>query len=241
MEIFNSLAAASAAEGAHGVWWTPLFYLSLTALIILSFGVTAVRGARENVPRSLLTRLLEHVYFFIENMCVSVIGEKGRRFIPLVFTVYIVILVANFLGVIGLMAPTSVFSVTFGMAVMVVFYVQYVGIRTLGIWGYIRHFFGPPLGWLFIVNVLLFVVEIVSELFKNVSLSLRLYINMSAEHSLKAAFRKIIEIGDFGVPLDAVLVPLTVLVSIVQALVFAVLTCVYLSLFVSHEEEAHAH
>ena len=231
------------AEGGHGEWWTPFVWTVLVAVIMMVLLGLAVPGSREDVPKKALTRLAEHVYLFIENMCVGVIGPHGKRYVPLVFTIYLTILISNLFGVFGLFAPTSSLGVTFGMAVMVVIYVQYEGIKSNGFVGYVKHFFGPPLGaWYLIpVTLLLFVIEVVSETAKMLSLSLRLFGNIDGEHKVSATLGSILQISDsFSVPFHAILLPLAVFVSIVQTLVFTMLTCVYLSLFTHHQSE-HAH
>ncbi|MCH8273616.1 MAG: F0F1 ATP synthase subunit A [Armatimonadetes bacterium] len=258
----DSGALIAAAEHAEGAWWAPIVYTVLVCLVIIVAGRIGLLGAKEHVPRNMITRLFEHLYLFIENMCLSVIGPHGQRYIPLVFTIYMIVLLSNFFGLIGLTAPTSSFGVTFGMAVMVVVYVQWEGIRTRGPVGYVRHFFGPPLGeglpllgraFMLLITLLLFVIEVISEIAKNLSLSLRLYGNMSGEHEVGVTFGGLVKFadlwaplgavfGDMSVPLHALLFPLAVFVSVVQALIFTILTCVYLSLLVRPPgEAAHAH
>lgn len=239
----------AAAEGGHhaGEWWAPIFYSVLVCLIILVAARIAIAGFRaERVPRNPVSRLMDHVYRYIEDMCLNVIGPHGAKYIPLVMTVFLFIMLSNFLGLLGLMAPTSILGVTFGLAVTVVMYVQYEGIRANGLLGYVRHFFGPDMGipwWkgAIFISLLLFGVEVISELAKMLSLSLRLYGNISGEHEVGIQLQKLVKIGEFGVPLHALLLPLGVFVSLVQALVFTMLTCVYLSLMTSHGEEEHAH
>jgi F-type H+-transporting ATPase subunit a len=204
-----------------------------------------VAGAKENVPRNPLTRLGEHVYLFIENMCIGVIGPHGRRYVTLVITVYLLILTSNLMGLVGLFAPTSILGITLALAVTVVFYVQYEGIKANGPVGYIKHFMGPKMdnwGMALIITPLLFLIEIVSEIAKNISLSFRLYGNISGEHRVGETLGSLVKIGSVSLPIQWVLIPLGVFVCIVQSLAFTMLTCVYLSLFTSHEaEEGHAH
>lgn len=221
-------------------------WLVVAFMLIAVFFRLALSGARQNVPRNPITRLGEHVYLFIENMCLSVIGPHGRRYVTLVLTVYLVVLTSNLMGLFGLFAPTAVIGITLALAVVVVFYVQYEGIRVNGPVGYVKHFMGPNLGlpiWAGIfITALIFFIEVVSEVAKNLSLSLRLQGNISGEHKVGETLSGLVKIGDWGVPIQSLLLPLGVFVSVVQALVFTMLTCVYLSLFTSHEgEEAHAH
>ena len=231
------------AETAHaeGEWWTPIFWTAIVFVLILILGRIAVSHAREKRARNPITLLAEHVYVFIENMCVSVIGPHGRKYIPFVFTIYLVVLFSNLFGLLGLFAPTSSLGITFGMAVVVVLYVQEEGIRANGPIGYIKHFFGPPLGSIYLIgiSILLFFIETISEAAKMLSLSLRLQGNISGEHRVGSTLGNLVHVGNFGVPLQTVLLPLSVFVALVQALVFTMLTCVYLGLM-THHEEAHA-
>jgi F-type H+-transporting ATPase subunit a len=182
-------------------------------------------------------------------MCVGVIGPHGRKYIPLIMTVYLLILFSNLIGLVGLGAPTAWLGFTLGLAIVVVFYVQYEGIRVNGPLGYIKHFFGPSLGmkwWTglpIFIALLMFFIEVVSEVAKNFSLSLRLQGNISGEHMVSKTFGDMVPLTEtFSLPVQTPLVLLGVFVCLVQALVFTMLSCVYLSLFTSHEgDEAHAH
>ena len=245
----SALITGMLAEAESPVaWWGPIVWLVVVFATIAVLLRIAISGARENVPRNPITRAAEHVYLFIENMCTSVIGPHGKKYVTLVLTVYVVILFSNFMGLFGLFAPTSMLGITLALAVVVVFYVQYEGIRVNGLGGYIRHFAGPDLGikWYFggiVLTLLIFCIEIVSEVAKNVSLSLRLRGNIAGEHEVGHILGNLIKITPhFGVPVQAPLLLLGIFVCLVQSLVFTMLTCVYLSLFTQHEsEEGHAH
>lgn len=244
----TDLIAASAGHPEYA-WWAPVFWMVLIFIVLAVLLRIGLAGARRNVPKSYIAKLTEHGYLFIENMCVGVIGPHGRKYIPLVLTIYLVILFSNMFGLIGLFAPTASLGFTLGMALVVVFYVQYEGIRVNGPIGYIKHFMGPNLGmkWYTVlplfITPLLFFIEVVSEVAKNLSLSLRLQGNISGEHEVGRTLGGMTHVTDtFAIPWQALLLPLGVFVSLVQALVFTMLTCVYLSLFTAHEaEEAHAH
>lgn len=229
-------------EGPAAAWWGPLVWTALAFLIILVLGRIGVAHAREKLPRNPLTLLSEHVYIWIEDMCVNVIGPHGRKYVPFIITIYLLVLTSNFLGIIGLVAPTANLGITFGLAVLVVLYVQEEGIRANGPIGYIKHFFGPPLGPAYLlISLLLFFIEVVSEAAKMLSLSLRLQGNMSGEHKVGETLGSLIHITpSFAVPLQTLLMPLSVFVALVQALVFTMLSCVYLGLMTHHEEGAHA-
>jgi len=246
--IDGLISGLAKAEGSHeaGAWWGPIVWLALAFVIIAILLRIAVSGAKENVPRNPITRLAEHVFLFIENMCVGVMGPHGKKYVTIVLTVYLVILFSNLMGLMGLFAPTSVLGITLALAVTVVFYVQYEGIKANGPLGYVKHFMGPKMDhWsmALLITPLLFAIELVSEVAKNVSLSFRLQGNISGEHKVGETLGGLIPVSDhFAIPIQALLLPLGVFVCVVQALVFTMLTCVYLSLFTAHEvEEGHAH
>lgn len=240
---------AAEAGGEHGAWWAPVFWMAIIFVVLAVLLRIGIAGSKSNVPKSYISKLAEHGYDFIENMCLSVIGPHGKKYVTLILTVYLVILFANMFGLIGLVAPTASLGFTLGMALVVVFYVQYEGIRVNGLKGYIKHFMGPDLGmpWYTVmpvfITILLFFIEVVSEVAKNLSLSLRLQGNISGEHLVGQTLGGLLPVGErFAIPIQAVLLPLGVFVCLVQALVFTMLSCVYLSLFTSHEAEpGHAH
>ena len=97
----SNLSNLIAATEGHGAWWAPVFWVAVVFLVIAVLLRVAVTGARQNVPKSYISRLAEHGYLFIENMCVGVIGPHGRKYIPLVLTIYLVILFSNMFGGLG--------------------------------------------------------------------------------------------------------------------------------------------
>jgi F-type H+-transporting ATPase subunit a len=240
--IGNWLLLADEASG-EGLWWTPLIWTVLVFALILILGRVALSHAREKLTRNPLTLMAEHLYLWIESMCLNVIGPHGRKYIPFVVTIYLIVLFSNLFGLVGLVAPTGFFGVTFGLAVVVVIYVQEEGIRANGPIGYVKHFFGPPLGsWALLpISFLLFFIEVISEAAKMLSLSLRLQGNIHGEHQVGTTLGSLLHFGNFSVPLQTILVPLGVFVCLVQALVFTMLTCVYLGMMTHHEEdESHS-
>jgi len=248
-QLIASTEGAAEAAAEHGEWWAPIVWMGVIFVVLAVLLRAGLAGSKGNVPMGYVSKLAEHGYNFIENMCLSVIGPHGAKYVTLVLTIYLLILFANFFGLVGLFAPTASLGFTLGMALVVVFYVQYEGIRVNGLKGYIKHFMGPELGmpWYTIlpvfITILLFFIELVSEVAKNLSLSLRLQGNISGEHLVGKTLGGLIPVSDsFAAPIQALLLPLGVFVCLVQALVFTMLTCVYLSLFTSHEAEpGHAH
>jgi F-type H+-transporting ATPase subunit a len=188
--------------------------------------------------RTRLQSLVEALYEFVYGMCIDNIGEEGRKFFPLIFTIFIFILLGNLLGLFPyFFAYTSGIVVTLTMAMFVFIFTTGVGFYVHG-FRFLRFFVpeGVP-GWLL---PLLVPIEIISYLSRPVSLSVRLFANMTAGHVMLEVFAGFMilltaSLGVFGVVaaiiplgLNVALIALELLVACLQAYVFAVLTCLYL-------------
>jgi F-type H+-transporting ATPase subunit a len=205
--------------------------LFVTALLI---GVAAfVRGRMQRpedalVPgqRPSLPLLAQYFVEAISNMAEGVIGHGSSRYVPLLGSLFIFILMCNLFGLVpGFSAATSNFNITLGLAVVVFIAYHFYGFREHGS-SYLRQFLGPVL-WL---APLMLVVEIFSHAFRPISLAIRLFANMFADHQVLAQFTE----------LTYVIVPvlfymLGAFISVIQAFVFTMLTAIYISLAVSHE------
>jgi F-type H+-transporting ATPase subunit a len=126
------------------------------------------------------------------------------------------------------------------LAICVFCYVQYVGFKELGFWGYIDHALGRPRGIIafsVFIPALMFVLHIVSELVRPISLSLRLRSNIWGDDMLLAVFASF---GLKGLPLLLFNSLMAIVVALVQTLVFCLLTTIYFTLILSHEEEGVA-
>ncbi len=182
--------------------------------------------------------LVEMLYEFVHNMCVDTIGEEGLRFFPLVFTIFSFILLGNLLGLFPyFFAFTSHIAVTLALALFVFVFSTGVGFYTHG-FKFLKFFVpsGVPT-WLL---PLLVPIEIISYLSRPVSLSVRLFANMTAGHVMWEVFAGFMllltaslgVVGAFAsvVPLslNVALAALELLVAGLQAYVFAILTCLYL-------------
>ncbi|HUM08296.1 MAG TPA: F0F1 ATP synthase subunit A [Acidocella sp.] len=182
--------------------------------------------------------LVEMLYEFVHSMCVDTIGEEGMRFFPLVFTIFSFILLGNLIGLFPyFFAFTSHIAVTLTLALFVFVFSTGVGFYTHG-FKFLKFFVpeGVPV-WLL---PLLVPIEIISYLSRPVSLSVRLFANMTAGHVMWEVFAGFMllltaSLGVFGafasvVPLslNVALAALELLVAGLQAYVFAILTCLYL-------------
>jgi F-type H+-transporting ATPase subunit a len=209
--------------------------LGAAVIIVLLF--VAGLSTRALVPGR-MQALVELFYEFVHSMCVDTIGEEGLRFFPLVFTLFAFILLGNLIGLFPyFFAFTSHIAVTLALALFVFIFSTGVGFYTHG-FKFFKFFVpsGVP-GWLL---PLLVPIEIISYLSRPVSLSVRLFANMTAGHVMWEVFAGFMllltaSLGIFGafasvVPLglNVALAALELLVAGLQAYVFAILTCLYL-------------
>lgn len=200
--------------------------LIVAAVLILFFGLAS---RRLNIVPSKLQGFLELIIQAFENLLVEIIGERGKKYLPLVATIGLFILVCNLLGLVpGLMSPTSKLNVTLGCALVVFVYYHWQGIKTQGLFKYLKHFTGPiPL-----LAPLLLPIEIISHFSRPVSLSVRLFGNIFAEELLIIVIASIIP---FFVPLPFMAIAL--FTATIQAFVFVLLACIYIGGAVADEEE----
>ncbi|MBN1945846.1 MAG: F0F1 ATP synthase subunit A [Bradymonadales bacterium] len=159
-------------------------------------------------------------------------GEKyARRCLPLVGTVTIYVFFSNILGLIpGLSPPTDNLNATIAPAIVVFFGTHYYGVKEHGAFKYAKHFLGP----VWYIAPLYLAIEIVSHLFRVVSLSFRLMGNMIGDHKVISAF--------LGLTLFSYIFPVPMyimglIVCTMQTLVFTLLTIVYIQLAVAHQEQ----
>lgn len=234
--LLPSLLPTLAAEDQE-IGWNIFFYSGLVILIVLGFTFLARRGLTARTFIGLPARLAEHLVLFLEGMAVNVIGPHGKKYVALLCALWLYIFTANVMGLVFNFTPTAEWSLNLSLAVITVLYVQYEGIRANGVFGHIKHFAGPKLGGaMVLVSGLIFMVEIVSECMKLVSLSLRLYGNIHGGHIVVSSLNNILP----GIPFGGLLLPIKFFTCIIQAFVFVILTCTYLSLVTAHgHEEEH--
>ncbi len=204
---------------------------SWVAMIILLSVAVIVRTSLKIVPAG-VQNFVEVVVEFFMNLAETSIGHMGKVFFPLIATLGMYIFVCNFLGLIpGFEAPTSNINMTASMAIPVFLATHYYGIKING-FGYIKHFVGPMRSIVALpLMILMFFIELIGHLARPLTLSVRLFGNMIAKH-------KILLILGFLAPwiVPTTILGLGVLVSIIQAFVFVLLTTLYLAGAV---EEAH--
>jgi F-type H+-transporting ATPase subunit a len=179
-------------------------------------------------PRFGLRNLFEMLADAIFNLIASVMGEKeARRFLPLIGGLFFFILFSNLLSLIpGFIPPTDTLKTNVALSGLVFLLTHVFGVREHGI-KYFKHFLGP---WLPLAPLML-PIEIISHIARPVSLAMRLLGNISADHAVVLAFFAVIP---FLVPVPFLV--MGVFVSVVQAVVFSLLSTVYIGSAIAHEE-----
>ena len=206
---------------------------SLAMLItVLSISLFLVVGmSRGRLVPGRWQSMAELSYEFVAGLLKETVGNEGRRYFPWIFTLFMFILFGNLLGMIpSAFTFTSHIVVTFAMALAVFVFVTLLAIFKHGI-----RFFGffvppgaPKLMW-----PLLIPIEVISYLSRPVSLSVRLFANMLAGHTLLKVFAGfVVALGAAGVVPLLFIVALTgleILIAFLQAYVFTILTCLYIN------------
>jgi F-type H+-transporting ATPase subunit a len=228
-------------EPALGPLGTQLHFAQSNLMMVVAGLLTLALlwlGAR---PRAMVPGRLqsaaEMAYETVMSMCVDTIGPEGKGFFPFVFTLFFFILFGNLLGVWTYdFTFTSHIAVTLALSLLVFVLVTGVALRLHG-WHFFSYFL--PAGLPIALAPLLIVIEVLSYLSRIISLSVRLFANMMAGHVMLEVFAAfVIMLGGAGllgiVPaalsfsVNVALIGFELLVAVLQAYVFAILTCIYL-------------
>jgi len=204
-------------------------YVAMEVLVILVMLIALALLRRqlslENPGK--FQQIMEVVLQFIQNMADEIIGHDGRRYVAMLGTLGLFIVLCNLLGLVPtLKTPTGHIQATLGCAVAGFLYYNFQGFRELGIAGYLRHMCGPMLA----IAILMFPIEVVGNVGRLLSLSVRLYANMMVGDLLEQVFGGLIPIA-----VPVIFMVLHVFVSFLQAYIFMLLPAVYLSMTVSEE------
>jgi F-type H+-transporting ATPase subunit a len=201
---------------------TGLILFALVAHGRLASATAAVEPEEGVTLRNVAEAFVESMHGLAE----GVIGHGAEKYVPLLATFFIFILISNLLGLIpGFSPPTSNFNITFALGLVSFAAYNYYGVRAHGA-GYVKQFLGPML----LLAPLMLLVEIFSHAFRPISLGIRLFANMFADHKVVEMFTNLTKVG---VPVIFYL--LGTFVSVVQAFVFTMLTAIYIALAISHD------
>ena len=213
------------ASYTNSALWMTIAVICATVLFVVGMRQRALVPGR-------LQSVAEIGYEFVAGMLRDNVGDEGKKYFPFVLTLFFFILFCNVLGLVPYsFTPTSHIIVTFAMAIVVFSGVTIIGFAKHGL-----HFlsFFVPKGVPFVLLLLLVPIEIISYLIRPFSLSIRLFANMLAGHTMLKVFGGfVVMLGLIAgwAPLAFIVVftALELLIAFLQAYVFAILTCLYLN------------
>ncbi|MBA3694265.1 MAG: F0F1 ATP synthase subunit A [Acidobacteria bacterium] len=220
-------------------WYTVMFVIACVLTMILIWIFKSKLSEDDPKPGQLT---LEAGFLALKDLIISVVGNHGYRYFPVVATFGVLVLVSNLMGLFPLfMSPTASVNVTFALGISSFIYYNYIGISENGLVNHLAHFAGPrlPLLMAIIITPLIFAIELVSNMIRPITLGVRLFANMFADEQISS------QISGLAPPftqflLPVVLMPLAVFVAFVQTLVFTLLSMIYIS-EVSHAPHDDTH
>jgi F-type H+-transporting ATPase subunit a len=227
---------------------TPLLMSWVTVLILIGLSFAATRRL-QTVPRG-LQAFFELAFGFIFGIVDETVGPDGRRLYPLFLGLFLFILVGNLIGLVpGLSSPTANLNTTAALALVVFASIHVLGIRKHGVFGYLKHMTAGVPWWL---KPLMFLIEVIGELARPLSLAFRLFGNIMAKEVLLGilAFLALYLYHAGGVIdttltivpllLRPLIILLGVLVSFLQAYIFTMLSVAYIGSAIKvHSEGSH--
>lgn len=239
-------------------------YTWVVMLVLIAVAMVA-RVRLALVPRG-AQNVLEVVLEQFIGMIDEVMGHEGRRYLPLIATLGLYILVGNLIGLVpGLAGPTTDLNTTASCAIVVFVAYHWIGIRKQGLGTYLNHFSGP-MPWtpgMIPIKLLMIPIELISHAARPVSLTLRLFGNMTGGHILLAVIFFLmgldgligwaltgslggIVVGGLGGAIAVAftvgfLYPLKILVSFLQAFIFVMLTMLYIASAIEESEHHGGH
>lgn len=213
----------------------PIAFTNSAAFMLAAVGAASIfliaAGSQKQLVPGRLQGMAELLYDMVAGMIRDNVGDAGKKYFPFLFSLFIFILFGNMLGMIPYSFTfTSHIAVTFAMAFAIFIVITLIGIFKHGL-----HFFSLffPHGAPLFTAPILIPIELVSYLSRPISLSVRLFANMTVGHVLlKVLAGFVVALGIFGVIPLAVLVAITaleVLIALLQAYIFTILCCIYLN------------
>ncbi len=200
------------------------------AVILCTLLLTLGMRHKSMVPGR-LQNVAEMFYEFIANMVRDNLGHEGRKYFPFVFSIFMIVLLGCLLGMIPYsFTYTSHIIVTGALAMLVFITATLVGLAKHGL-----HFFSLflPKGLPIALAPLIVAIEVISYLSRPISLSVRLFANMVAGHTMLKVFAGFsvsmgLVFGILPMVMNVALIGLEIMIAFIQAYVFAILTCIYL-------------
>jgi F-type H+-transporting ATPase subunit a len=203
-------------------------FMAISVAVITAFLTLSMSGA--SLVPSRWQSAAELSYEFIANMIRDNVGSAGKKYFPFVFTLFMFVLFGNLIGMVPYsFTYTSHIIVTFALAAFI-----FLGVTLIALVRHGWHFFSyfAPKGMPLALQIILVPIEIISYVIRPMTLSIRLFANMMAGHTMLVIFAGfVVALGIFGVfplALNIFFILLELLVAVLQAYVFTILTCIYL-------------
>lgn len=225
--------------------WENIIFAAFIALVISIFFYFGTKK-KEMIPDG-TQNFLELIAESLLNNILVVLGPKKEQHLSFIGTLFVYIICMNLAGIVPLMkAPSTSLSITAALALCVFARVQYLNIKNRGVPGFLYHLAGSPkdaIGWMMVP--LMLPIEILTEISRPVTLSLRLFGNIFGEEVLIGVFALfgVAAIASFnlplGLPFQLPFMLLAIFTSFIQAVVFTLLSAIYLSLAGEGEEALH--
>jgi len=231
LEQFEIIPISNIELGNFNISFTNSSFAMLITVLVITLFLTLTVNSKSIIP-SRLQLISELMYNFIAQLLSDTVGDNGKRYFPFVFTLFMFVLIGNMVGMVPYQFTfTSHIIVTFALATVVFLGVTILGFANHGI-KFFAFFYIP--GVPFYMHPLLIPIEVISYLSRPISLSVRLFANMLAGHTLLKVFAGFVVSMPFftGVlPLTFIvaLTGLEILIAFLQAYVFAILTCLYIN------------
>lgn len=220
-------------------WYTVMFFIACVISVIVI--ALLKRKLSEDEPSN-GQQILETGVLAIRQLLTDNVGAQGMKYFPVIGTFAVLILVSNLMALFpGLMPPTASTSVTFALGISSFIYYNFIGIKENGLFGHLRHFAGPVL----LIAPLMFPIEIISNIVRPVSLGVRLFGNIFSDEQVATSFSALYPpLTYFIIP--ALLMPLTLFVSLMQTFIFVLLSILYISEVThgdhgEHDDKQHDH
>ena len=236
---FGKAMGFDTVERGLGFFWFDAIMFSLIASATLILCAFLATRNYTRVPRG-IQNVFEWTVQLLRNLVQGVIpGRQGDKYLPYLGSLFLFIFLMNLLGLLpGGRSPTMTLSTTAALGITTFIMVQAYAIKESGVVGYLKHFMGPVL----FMAPLMFVVEFIGELAKPLSLSLRLYGNISGEDTV---IEQLMALGiAYYIPVQLPMILFAIFTSFLQAFIFTMLATIYIGTKVVHEEghgEDHGH
>ncbi len=203
--------------------WVPVFMSFLVMLLLIGLAFLATRNLKKQ-PGT-FQAVVEMIVIGLEDFLKSIMGPVASKHLPLLGTLFIYILAMNYWGLVpGMHAPTNKLGTTLALALVIFVVTHLEGAKKYGAWGYVRHhMIGPvPIA----LAPLMLVIHIISEIARPISLSIRLFCNILGEDVIIGMI--ILLVASYFVPVHIIVSMLGLLFGLIQALVFTLLSAVYI-------------